>query len=185
MLNSHLNEDISVVPWVNQTMQQKMLFDTFTSKIPNADNLLMLATNKPWIELNILNNTILQIKAGILRETADNTINGWNTVINSITAIANEIYEMLKKGTKLSVHIETFVWKKYILSRINNFPEDDIGDWIKDACEARSYWAKRWIEKPTYDLPILENAPITVSRWTLVSDKYDLIYTIKFWSENK
>lgn len=87
---------------------------------------------------------------------------------------------MLTQKIKLSVDIETFVGKPYLLHSIINFPDRDIGDAVKYACEARSSWASQRITKPNHELPQLSNAPIHIQEREGLSDKQELIYTINF-----
>ena len=155
---------------------------TFVSTLPNYNKLIELASDKPWITLKTINTNTLQISASTLRRL-DNVVDGNNKTFPHITAIGKEIYEMIKKGVDLSVNIETFVGKEYILNRLENFPDSDIGDGIEGACEARSGWAKLWITQPD-DLPELVHAPIHTTTWTSVSDKQSMIYTITFGSKN-
>jgi hypothetical protein len=178
-----MNEEVGTMNKIPDTVdpKQQELIKMFITKSPNCDNLIALATNKPWIDLKMINENTLEITATELRQR-DNIINAGNPTAKYMRDIGKELYEMLNKDKNFSINIETFVWRDYIMERIKNWPKSDIGEWIEAWCESRSDRAKQWIVKPNLDLPYLANAPIQIKGWTSVSDTKNLTYTITFES---
>ena len=113
--------------------------------------------------------------------TTDHVIDTGNKPATHMREIGKELHKMFKRWEKFSVNIKAFVGKNYILARIEDYPGNDIGVDIEDACQARAFRGKERIIRPYNH--VVEPVPVSVEAGTFISDKHSLTYTIKFWDK--